>query len=180
MSSPPQDAAEELSPLDVVFYATLEVSGFSLVLTSQSFYESNFTSCHLRYETPWGWLRRTRMKTEEEEWTTAPWPDFWAKSWKTERWVTQERSWPRSGPCCSRRSTPSSGKPWTGGGFGWCQYVWLFLRFWDAPINRCIYWRSMLACLIEGLNRVRGSGVYLRTWQHRQDLHFYCQSLLSK
>lgn len=94
LCSAQQDTAEELSPLDVVFYATLEVrqladrasTEFTLmfvvctVTKSRLFQslQSIFTCSDLRYETLWGWLKRMRMKKEEER--TARWPDSGGRS----------------------------------------------------------------------------------------------------
>lgn len=104
-----QDAGEELSALDVVFYATLEVSHLSWIipfLLPEQLYSSSPSD--LRWETLWVWLRMVRMRKEEG--TAALCPDCGGRSWRSERGATPEQSWAPCGRCCSRRSTPSSGR----------------------------------------------------------------------
>lgn len=91
-------------------------------------------SLDLRYEIPWGWLRRVKMKREEEEEVTALWPDYGGRSCNTETRVTPKQSWPPSGLCCSRRSTPSSGKT-TRTPETWIPPYLLQWRLWESLFN---------------------------------------------
>lgn len=101
-----QDAAEQLSPLDMVFYATMEVG--HMIWSLEGKLTCNiFPARRSRWEMPWAWLEMTMVKKEAE--STALWPDCGGKGWSSKRGFTPEQSWTHCGLCCSRKSTPSSG-----------------------------------------------------------------------
>lgn len=76
-----QDTGEELSALDVVFYATLEVSPHfegNVCTEIKQLVSRVFVSC--RYETLWGSTTRRRSTRNGKGETSALWPSFGGRS----------------------------------------------------------------------------------------------------